>query len=92
MPITAELKKLYADAAQAGLFIKEFPAEDGKFMAFAGNIKRLENAKFTKEKRKNMDHMMASLHMTGGGGDSREEAVKNAIEMYYTSEGWVPQA
>ena len=89
--VSDQLKKIYADAAEAGVFIKEIPAEEG-YMAFAGSIKKLENAGFNKEKRKNMDHMMCSLYMAFGGGETREQAVENAIQMHYTSEGWIPKA
>ncbi len=78
--VSDELKKIYADAAEEGIYVKEFPAEEG-FIAFAGKTKKLENAGFDKEKRKNMDHMMASIYMSMGGGDSREAAVNHAVKM-----------
>ena len=90
MPISDELKKLYATGAESGLVIKEFPASEG-YVAFAARRDKLENAGFSKEKVKTMDFMMASLYMAAGAGDTREEAVKKAMDMYNRSEGWIPQ-
>lgn len=92
MPISDKLKKLYADAAESRIFVKEFPAEGDQFMAFAGRIDKLENAGFSKEKRNNMDYMMCSLYMAAGGGSSREDAVEDAIHMSRQSDGWVTTA
>lgn len=89
MPISEELRKLYGDAQESGLYIKEFPADKG-FIAFVGSVWKLENAGFTKEKRANMDFMQASLYMAGHAGSTREEAVENAIEMFKRSESWIP--
>lgn len=87
MPASDELRKLYKDAQEFNIFVKEFPAQEG-FMAFAGSLARLENTGFTKEARKKMDFMQASLFMTAGAGESREEAVQNAINLYKQAETW----
>lgn len=89
MPVSDKLKKLYADAFEAGLFVKEFSAEEGS-IAFAGSIRKLENAGYDKTKRASMDLIEASLYMAGEGGKTREEAVEKAIEMYRRSDSWIP--
>ncbi len=89
MAVSEKLRKLYKDAQESNIVIKEFPADKG-FIAFAGSRLKLENAGFDKETRKRMDFMQASLYMAGEAGDTREEAVEKAIDMFKQSETWIP--
>ncbi len=91
MAISKELKKLYADAFEEGIYIREFPMADNKKVAFAGSARKLKRAGFdTKEKVQKMDLVGCSLWMAAGGGDTREEAVAEAIDMFKRSEDWIP--
>lgn len=90
MPASDELKELYADAFEKGFFVKEVPAEEG-YVAFCGNVRKLINAGFkTKEQRKNMSLINCQFYMTPGGGETREEAVRSALELCLSSESWIP--
>jgi len=90
--VSTELKRLYADAHEEGIYVKEVPAEEG-FMAFASSFRKLKNAGFdTKDKREGMDFLTASVWMAGAGGSTREEAVMAAVNMFKKSESWIPTA
>lgn len=90
MAVSDELNKLYADAFEKGLFVKEYPSKDG-CIAFAGVKRKLHAAGFdTKEKLNSIDLVNANVFMAGAGGDTREEAVQEAINNCVSSEDWIP--
>jgi hypothetical protein len=90
MAVSENLKKLYADASEQGLYVREFPSRDGP-IAFVASKRKLANAGFdTEEKRKKMDLFSCNVWMIGGGGETREEAVQAAINMFKSSEDWIP--
>lgn len=88
MTISDEVRKLYADAFERGIYVREWPSEVG-FMAFASSYDKLNKAGFrTKEAKSKMKLMDCNVFMAFGGGESREESIENAIEAFRRSENW----
>jgi hypothetical protein len=83
--VSVRLKKIYRDAWDEGIFLREFRADKG-FLAAAGSVKKLE--KLEKKTGKIIDlYDLALGYCMGlgalpGNGATREEACLNAIRAF----------
>ena len=86
--VTADLRKIYQDAKDEGIWLREFIGDPGKsFVAFAGTMAKAEvlEAKLGKEldlAQLTFADLVESeeLDAHAGGGITREEACRKAIE------------
>jgi len=80
-----ELRKIYKEAKDAGIYLLEFGAQKG-FLAAAGSIKNVEE--FEKQLGKEIDLSKITLGdainfgTLSGLGQTRAEACRNAVKTY----------
>lgn len=86
--VTADLRKIYQDAKDEGIWLLEFMGESGKsFAAFAGTIAKAEALEAKLGTELDLAQLtfadcveIEELDAHAGGGTTREEACRKAIE------------